>query len=239
MAMVITFSSGKGGTGKTTVIEAVASFIHYGTPYRVAVYDCDPQLSFYNDRILHLGLMNELGPKSFSKIFYTETAEKKPIYPVKKITVKEFLPELKLDDTNFDIILVDTPGVVDKTLMATVMPFSDLVLIPTHPDEKTTLATVEYAKYAKKFMELPGTHLSDVRLFYSKYTASAMKNEFNDTREYLARITGVHFMEKNFFDRKEVQKGNFSTLLPFKGCDDKDHFLHQFSKEIIDIITQN
>ncbi len=240
MATVIAFASEKGGTGKTTSIEAVATHLHYTTDYKIALFDADAnQTSAYKDRATHLHQLENMSDKVAYKQYYLENLKEKEMYPIVRATVDNFTSLLdKYEAEDVDIILVDMPGFINKTLLATVIPLTEYVFIPVHPDEKTVPSTIDFAIIIKQIEGNKQSHVKGIRLFFSKYSNSKLQTEFRETKAYIEEQTGVKFMESSFHEKTEVVKGNMSTLFPYKGAENPDHFLNTFVSEIIDVITQ-
>jgi len=240
MAVTVAFSSGKGGTGKTTTIETVCTYLHYATDYRVVLLDADlRQLSACEDRENELYQLEQMGEKVKIKQFYKVfEKESRPIYPILRLVPNQIKETLQALEETTDIIFIDTPGSIDSEVLSLFLPYTDFVFIPVHPDGKTIPQTVTFARVLENIMKTPGIQIQDVRFFYSKYTKTKLRDAFDIGRQYVEENTAFKFMKNEFYDNTDLVRGNLSTLVPLKGSESPDHFITKFIEELIEIITQ-
>ena len=240
MATVITFVSEKGGTGKTTSIQAIATYLHYAKEFKIALLDCDNyQASSSKDRTNQLFKLEQLGEKTDAKKFFNQIITSKPLYPIIKVAENEFVSTLNSITDQYDIVFVDMPGFINPELLRTVIPLSDFAFVPTHVDERTVPATVDFGRLLMILKEDPNSLLQEIRFYYSKYSTSKLQAEFIANKQFIESRTGVKFMENQFYEKTELVKGNFSSVLPYKGSDEDGHFLYKFIIEFLTIITDN
>lgn len=112
---IIVVANQKGGVGKTTVCINLAVQALQNTKKKIALLDLDPQHSLKT----WFALRNENRVSATKRLVLLES------------TKADFALELeRLKEDGFGYVFIDTPP-VDKTWMARVFAFSDLVVVPT------------------------------------------------------------------------------------------------------------
>lgn len=111
----IVVANQKGGVGKTTVCINLAVQALHNTKKKIALLDLDPQRSLQTWFELRAG--NQVGRSKRLSLLESGKAD--------------FALELeRLKDDGYGYVFIDTPP-VDKSWMARVFAFSDLVIVPT------------------------------------------------------------------------------------------------------------
>lgn len=130
---VLTFTSQKGGSGKTTLSGHVAVQAELSGAGPVAVVDADPQ-----------GNLTD---------WWNERGSDRPAFV--RTTIAELERDIeRLRDQGVELLVIDTPPAITDTI-ATVISLSDLVVIPTRPsphDLRAAGLTIDLIERAGKPM---------------------------------------------------------------------------------------
>lgn len=125
---IVTFANQKGGVGKTTLCVLFAHYLS-ARGVKVRIVDCDRQLSIFRRRKADIGRYGE---------------ENLPfVVEQSKIDTKEDVRRLLgniLNDKNYDITLLDTPGSIITESSQYVLSNTQMIVVPFHYD-KTTLSS--------------------------------------------------------------------------------------------------
>ena len=168
----ITFSTQKGGVGKTTFTVLAASYLHYVCGYNLIVVDCDyPQFSINAMRQRDAqGLernpsLQELAVAQFSglsKSAYTilcSTAD------TAVETVREYL-ETNEPDTDF--VFFDLPGTVNNDGVVNTLSGMDYIFTPISADRISLESTLSFASVIKTgITDNPQTENKGIYLFWN------------------------------------------------------------------------
>ena len=145
----ITFSTQKGGMGKTALTVLIASHLHYECGYHVGVLDCDyPQHSLGEMRKRDTELV--LKDEYFKQLAYRQFKELGiKAYPVEEcsaeraITVAEGM--IQSSDKEFDIIFFDLPGTLNSKGVIRTLATMDYIFVPMSADRVVLESTLQYA----------------------------------------------------------------------------------------------
>ena len=168
---LISFSSQKGGVGKTTFTTLLASFLYYEKGYHVAVIDCDyPQFSIKKQRdrekkqITTIASFNEMAKVQFERL------NKKP-YPVFACEYPEILAFSEEVMNNsalpYDFIFFDFPGTVNSEHVLRAMNGMDYLFIPAEAERKVMESTLEFAFTMSELFK-KGGKADNIFLFWNK-----------------------------------------------------------------------
>ncbi|MFC2611294.1 MAG: ParA family protein, partial [Capnocytophaga granulosa] len=130
----ISFSTQKGGVGKSTFTTLVASLLHYRMGYNVAVMDCDyPQYSLH--RMREQDLKTVMNNEYFKKAAHKQFSElNKKAYPIIQCKPNEALEKAQqlITETPFpiEVILFDMPGTVNTTGILTLLAQMHYIFSP-------------------------------------------------------------------------------------------------------------
>lgn len=142
------FSTQKGGAGKTTLTVLVASYLHYGMGYNVAIIDCDfPQHSIHNmrERDLNMALEDEF----YKGIAYEQFSRlDKKAYPVVESNTFDAIADAEKlaeeSDTGFDIIFFDLPGTMNNKDLIHTLANMDYLIAPIAASRVVMESTLDY-----------------------------------------------------------------------------------------------
>ena len=158
---IISFANEKGGVGKTTVTEMVATWIYYMTDISVAIVDIDPQqtISYVRKSDLEALESTNLTLRSKKLYWFKEQTSNRKLYPVFSLPdASKFQDLYERELKNYQVVFLDLPGTVDKR-QESILPLIQHIFIPTHVDHGTVNSSVQYAvtilknyaKYQKDF----------------------------------------------------------------------------------------
>lgn len=204
MAKIIAFSSQKGGAGKTTMTQLVATAL-FAKKFKIIVYDADaPQHSFAISRSRDLlPTPTDSDPaQTLKEIGLTP-------YPVSSVTLEELLRVLPItrQSKEYEFIFLDLPGTLNNEYLTQLTPFIDLAIIPAELEFKSFTAamqTVEYFKVCspKTKLAMLWTKLKKVHLVSHR---EALENAFSEM--------GVYIFQYRLFDTVKIGQ-TISTLYP-------------------------
>lgn len=137
---VIAFSSQKGGAGKTTLTQLVATYL-FSQQVKVLVIDADfPQHSFSRSR------QRDLLPTTTSPDLLASLAEKGITpYPIETMSLDDLvrvLPHIRTS-ANIEIIFLDLPGTLNVDNFALLAKQIDQVIIPFELEFKSFVAGMD------------------------------------------------------------------------------------------------
>jgi cellulose biosynthesis protein BcsQ len=186
MGILIGFVSGKGGAGKTTVTEIVATAINHYYDYKVAVVEVDyDQRSMTKDREVDkkqleagdsLSLKNEKYLKERNKDFF-------PIY-LAKPTDREKIAKVF---QNNDITFIDIPGSFSIDGVEDLFYFLDYAYVPLGVDRKSFDAQIQTLKKLAAAMKKKGNRLKEFGVFFNRYYGEKGKDnkKFKNTENIM------------------------------------------------------
>jgi len=222
----ISFSTQKGGVGKSTMTTLTASFLHYRLGFNVLVMDCDfPQHSLTNmrERDKKTIMQNDYHKKAAMKQFQ---AINKKAYPIIKCKAEEALDKA-LEYINHsalepDVILFDLPGTANTKGVLTTLKAMDFIFSPITADR---LVVESALGFTKAFLGLPttdgGNKEQAIWLFWNQVDGRE-KTGLYDAYQSVITELNLPVMKTRIMDSKRFRKetddtGNYvfrSSLLP-------------------------
>src|SRR5690554_1556914 len=134
----ISFSTQKGGVGKSTMTTLLASVLHYRLGYNVLVMDCDfPQFSIskMRERDKKNVMENEYHKRAAMKQFQTIN---KKAYPIVRSKAGESLDKavehIRKSSVDTDIVFFDLPGTANTPGVLTTLKAMDFIFLPMTAD---------------------------------------------------------------------------------------------------------
>lgn len=210
----ISISTQKGGGGKSTITELLASFFAYSTKKKVEVFDCDyPQYTIYKDREEELKEL-EVNP---SKKALWEKLNIEP-YPVHTYTFETCLAEMEKrleDDCDTDYVFIDLPGTIKDEALLSIVSGLDYLFIPVIASLKEMRSSLEYALTVKEHI-LGKFNLNSMYLFWNRFNRYS-DNEYYEAAMELCEKQDMSVMGERLEDSTKFNKSEFiSTILPFQ-----------------------
>lgn len=246
--MLISFSSQKGGSGKTTTTMAVATYMNYHfDDIKICVVDIDLQESFYKKRAEELRFVKKLqeseSTKYNSRYFKTLNRlvkDKKSLYPVYTINfeTEDLISKIKDLENTFDLVLIDFPGTLDKKQITELLLILDYVFIPIYAEEKNLRSALEYEMIISKVKSLqndsPGSsRLKNHYMYFFKYSPFQNKNEWNFLENYFKK-KNINKLNEYIYDSSKIEM-EVSTINPISGLTKEKDVLN-FVNEIMSIL---
>lgn len=222
----ISFSTQKGGVGKSTMTTLLASVLHYRLGFNVLVMDCDfPQYSLANmrERDKKTIMQNDYHKKAAMKQFQTIN---KKAYPIIKCKAENALEEAAQYVNRSllapDVIFFDLPGTANTKGVLTTLKAMDFIFSPITADRLVVESTLGFTK---AFLGLPqmgeGNKEQSIWLFWNQVDGRE-KTGLYKAYQIVIKELNLSIMEIRIMDSKRFRKetddtGNYifrSSLLP-------------------------
>ena len=206
----ISFSTQKGGVGKSTMTTLLASVLHYRLGYNVLVMDCDfPQHS--------LTKMRERDKKTIMQNnYYKRAALKqyqniaKKAYPIIKCTsdtaldkASEYIDKSKIVP---DVIFFDLPGTANTKGVLTTLKKMNYIFSPITADR---LVVESALGFSKAFLGLPQNEYSntgqELWLFWNQVDAREKTGLYEIYQEVINELN-LSIMNTRIMDSKRFRK---------------------------------
>lgn len=146
----ISYSTQKGGVGKSTMTTLLASILHYRLGFNVLVLDCDfPQHSLTNmrERDKKTLMQNEYHKKAAMKQFQTINKKAYPIIKSKAEYALEKASEyIGQSAIVSDVIFFDLPGTANTKGVLTTLKMMDFIFSPITADRLVVESTLGFTK---------------------------------------------------------------------------------------------
>ncbi|MET3114885.1 chromosome partitioning protein [Pedobacter sp. CG_S7] len=209
----VAFAGQKGGTGKTTVATATASYIHYTLGKRVLLMDSDsPQYSLWTFRNQELErLAND--PENAQR-FEKQGVAPYDIIQTTLLDVPKQLEALRASG-EYDVIIIDTPGSVNVTGYKECLMSVDCVFTPLEAEEFSLTSNLEFISYLiNDILEAKGSKLEEYYVFWNKIRKTTNKDFFIEVHSNLIE-EGIKVLDALVDDRVDYQRSICrSTLFP-------------------------
>lgn len=222
----ISFSTQKGGVGKSTMTTLLASVLHYRLGYNVMVMDCDfPQHSLTNmrERDKATIMQNDYHKKAAMKQFQSINKKAYPIIRCKaENALERALEFVSQSEVTPDIIFFDLPGTANTKGVLTTLKTMDFIFSPITADR---LVVESALGFTKAFLGLPQTEDGNKEqamwLFWNQVDGRE-KTGLYDAYQSVIKKLNLSIMETRIMDSKRFRKetddtGNYvfrSSLLP-------------------------
>ena len=245
----ISFSTPKGGVGKSTMTVLLASVLHYRLGYNVLVMDCDfPQHSLANmrERDLKTIMQNDYHKKVAMKLYLRINKKAFPIFSCKAedslAKAQEYVDQLSIKP---DIIFFDLPGTANTKGVLTTLRSMDFIFSPITADRLVMESTLSFTK---AFIGLPETDERNkkqkILLFWNQVDGRE-KTGIYEVYQNIIRELELSVMNSKIMDSKRFRKEADGTpnsifrssLLPAELQLMKTTRLDKFIEEFIKIIN--
>ncbi|HIY75121.1 MAG TPA: ParA family protein [Candidatus Sphingobacterium stercorigallinarum] len=211
----ISFSTQKGGVGKSTMTTLLASMLHYRLGFNVLVLDCDfPQHSLTNmrERDKKTLMQNEYHKKAAMKQFQTINKKAYPIIKSKAEYALEKASEYVTQSAIVpDVIFFDLPGTANTKGVLTTLKMMDFIFSPITADRLVVESTLGFTK---AFLELPktieGNDEQELWLFWNQVDGRE-KTGLYEAYQSVIRQLNLPIMETRIMDSKRFRKETDDT----------------------------
>jgi cellulose biosynthesis protein BcsQ len=211
----ISFSTQKGGVGKSTMTTLVASVLHYRLGYNVAVLDCDfPQYSMMGMRERDKKTIMENGyhKKAAMKQFHAINKKAYPIFKSKAETALERASEYVSQSViKPDVIFFDLPGTANTKGVLTTLKSMDYIFSPMTADRVVVESTLSFTKAFLGLPEIDNSNTKqEVWLFWNQVDGRE-KTGLYDAYESVIGDLKLPIMQTRIMDSKRFRKETEAT----------------------------
>lgn len=205
----ISFSTQKGGVGKSTFTILTASLLHYRLGFNVLVMDCDfPQysLSKMRERDLKNVMQNEyhkqLAWKQFNQI-------NKKAYPILRCKAEDALDQaaeyVSQTVVNPDFIFFDLPGTANTKGVLTTLRKMNYIFSPITADRLIVESTLSFAKAFLQLSETDNTIEQTFWLFWNQVDGREKTGLYKAYQSVIEKL-GLSIMNTQVMDSKRFKK---------------------------------
>lgn len=206
---LISFSSQKGGVGKTTFTTLLASYLYYERGYDVAVIDCDyPQFSIKKQRerekkqIISIASFNELARVQFERL----NKKAYPVFACEYPEIMDFAKEvIDKSSIQYDFIFFDFPGTVNSEHIVKAINSMDFLFIPAEAERKVMESTLEFAFTMSELFKKSGK-TDNIFLFWNKVDKREKNNLYEKYDNEVIKPLNLRLMQNYFPQSSKFKK---------------------------------
>ena len=244
----ISFSTQKGGVGKSTMTTLLASVLHYRLGFNVLVMDCDfPQHSLTNmrERDKRTIMQNDYHKKAAMKQFQSINKKAYPIIQHKAEKVLEAAQEfLNTSTVAIDVIFFDLPGTVNTPDILKALAGMHHIFTPITADRVVMESTLIFTQLLHDVIMKKGeTSIETINLFWNQVDGRESTPLYGVYNQLIKQLglslmqsqikSSTRFRKESEVDSKTVFR---STVMPpderlMKACQ-LDQFMNEFLKII-------
>jgi cellulose biosynthesis protein BcsQ len=169
------FGSLKGGVGKSSIAEILASYLYYEKKINLFVVDCDfSQYSFFNMRERDKQTVQNGNSALLERMKKHFESFGKPAYRILKSTSERALQDAesflaKHSAEKFDYVFFDLPGRADDTALVGLTVDTDYVISPIEPDPQSLVACMTYALAVRDLgVSLTSSKIRQIYMLWNK-----------------------------------------------------------------------
>lgn len=222
----ISFSTQKGGVGKSTMTALLASVLHYRLGYNVLVMDCDfPQhsLTHLRDRDMKTIMQNEYHKKMAMKQFQAINKKAYPIIRCKAETaLQATLEYVNQSAVKPDVIFFDLPGTANTKGVLTTLKKMDFIFSPITADRLVVESTLGFTKAFIGLPPIEGENKEQVMWLFWNQVDGREKTGVYEAYQGVIKQLNLSIMQTRIMDSKRFRKetddtGSYvfrSSLLP-------------------------
>lgn len=245
----ISFSTPKGGVGKSTMTALLSSVLHYRLGFNVLVMDCDfPQHSLANmrERDLKTIMQNDYHKKAAMKLYQSINKKAYPIISCKaEDALSKALEYVNQSTIEPDITFFDLPGTANTKGVLTTLRTMDYIFSPISADRLVMESTLSFTK---AFLDLPETDernvVQQMWMFWNQVDGREKTGVYEAYQSVIKKL-GLAVMDSRIMDSKRFRKETDDTpnsvfrssLLPAEHQLMKATKLNLFIEEFLKIIN--
>jgi len=234
MGKLISIVTGKGGMGKSTLTELVATFLNAYTDLKITVIDADVDQNtlvetratdilnlqtniylqnLYKKRYIDKGkkLYEVIGLLPTNKLITYEIKEGKIFYKKQDIDYLETLAKIVKQN---DLTFIDFPGSKAVPGVKETMFYLDYAITPIYFSKKIFLESIRTLSYLKKLKESDKSRLKDFAGFINRYEDRKHK-KFNEKVKNLLEEKGIKMLSPVYYN-KDYELDRYNTLKPIE-----------------------
>ena len=204
----ISFSSQKGGVGKSAITVLTAAMLHYKMGYQVVIFDCDfPQLSIAKQRERELKAIME--NDHFKRMAHSQFSSlNKKAYPIISCNADTALQEadqfLANSPIAYDFAFFDLPGTVNSTGILQTLLGMDAIFSPMTADRLVMESTLSFLQVISKIFKTKSDK-KGLHLFWNMVDGRE-KSTLYEMYEKVFKELDLHQMQHYFSDSKRFRK---------------------------------
>ncbi|MBD3906771.1 MULTISPECIES: ParA family protein [Chryseobacterium] len=218
--MIVSFSSQKGGSGKTSSTMLGATYINYYFNKKICVVDVDIQKSLFNKRKDELEYIQNLANQNNgqllpqmreAKMLKKLDEEGKSLFPIFAYSFKDDnVIEKILDlEKQYDIVFIDFPGTLDFKEISFILLILDYIFIPFYSEEKNFKSAFDFEKVLRGIknsqIDSPNSsRLKDHYAYFFKYNENTTKMEW-EFLENMFKKRGINKMKNSIHENKKLE----------------------------------
>ena len=211
----ISFSTQKGGVGKSTMTTLVASVLHYRLGYNVLVMDCDfPQhsLTHLRERDLKTIMQNEYHKKMAMKQFQAINKKAYPIIRCKADTALQTASEhVSQSAVKPDVIFFDLPGTANTKGVLTTLKKMDFIFSPITADRLVVESTLGFTKAFIGLPQIEGENKEQVMWLFWNQVDGREKTGVYEAYQSVIKQLNLRIMQTRIMDSKRFRKETDDT----------------------------
>ena len=212
----ISFSTPKGGVGKSTMTALLSSVLHYRLGFNVLVMDCDfPQHSLANmrERDLKTIMQNDYHKRAAMKLYQSINKKAYPIISCKaEDALSKALEYVNQSAIEPDITFFDLPGTANTKGVLTTLRTMDFIFSPISADRLVMESTLSFTK---AFLGLPETAESNENqkmwMFWNQVDGRE-KTGIYEAYQSVINELDLSVMTSKIMDSKRFRKETDDTL---------------------------
>ncbi|MDV3837640.1 conjugal transfer protein TraA [Elizabethkingia anophelis] len=211
----ISFSTQKGGVGKSTITTLLASILHYRMGFNILVIDCDfPQHSLFNmrERDMKTVMQNNYHKMAAMKQFQSINKKAYPIIKSKAENALEKVLDYKSQSSiQPDIIFFDLPGTANTKGVLTTLMSMDYIFSPITADRLVIESTLSFTK---AFLGLPGSSPGAAQKFWLFWNLvdGREKTGLYEAYQNVIQELSLQVMDAKIMDSKRFRKETDDTI---------------------------
>ncbi len=187
----IGFASQKGGVGKSSLAEILASILYYEKGVKLFVVDCDgTQESFFKLRERERALIEE-EPDMAEGLQRHFEAFGQPSYRILRSTAEQAIKDCEqyLDKTqDIDLVLFDFPGHSGTRDLLTLSCEMDYIISPIEADVQSLASSLAYAKTIRDLgISMTDVRIKDLLLLWNKVDRRASTRLIDHYNKYIKK----------------------------------------------------
>lgn len=222
----ISFSTQKGGVGKSTFTTLVASLLHFRLGYNVLILDCDfPQhsLAKMRDRDMKTVMQNDYHKKAAVKLYQQINKKAYSIIRCKAEDALEKAAEHVNDSPlHFDFIFFDLPGTANTSGVLTTLKVMDFIFSPVTADRFVVESTISFANALTELARTDSAESTQSYWLFWNQVDGRERTTLYDAyqtviKELDLNVMDTRIMDSKRFRRETEESGNYifrSSLLP-------------------------
>lgn len=206
----ISFSTPKGGVGKTTITTIIASALHFRLGFSVLVIDCDfPQYSLdkMRERDLKTVMQNDYHRRAAIKLYQQIN---KKAYPVIRCKAEDALEKaaeyINESGLHFDFIFFDLPGTVNTKGVLTTLGTMDFIFAPITADRVVAESTLSFATAYLQASETSKDNKEQYLWLFWNQVDGREKTNLYDAYQKVIKELELSIMNTRIMDSKRFRK---------------------------------